>query len=317
MRESICATLMVIALCAGCHAGEAAAGFPAPELYGAGLFSTGARDLFIAFSPDQTRALLSRGDQGLETFETFETRLDGHGHWSPPVKPRFAVSWSTADPHIAPDGKTVFFLSTRPNAGETAVRSTHDIWWAALGDDGEWGEAQHLPAPINDPDRDEWCPAIAANGNLYFSSDRPGTRGGTDLWMARRVNGGYEDPENLGDAINTPAHEFEAWIAPDESYLLFSALRRAGGAGGYDLFVSRKRDGHWQQAQPLTAINTAASEYNESVSPDGKWLYFSSTRRWAGPIGERFDFPRNAAAVTGIGDGNDDVYRVPMAALGL
>ena len=66
------------------------------------------------------------------------------------------------------------------------------------------GDAQHLSAPINDPDRDEWYPAVAASGNLYFSSERPGTRGGTDLWMARRVDGGYAAPENLGDAINTP-----------------------------------------------------------------------------------------------------------------
>jgi len=307
----------VIALCAGCRASESAPGLPVPELYGAGLFSTGARDLFIAFSPDQTRALLSRGDQTLSTFETFETRLDGHGHWSAPVKPRFATGWSTADPHIAPDGKTVFFLSTRPNPGETAVRATHDIWYATLGEDGEWGAAQHLPAAINDPDRDEWCPSVAANGNLYFSTERPGGHGGTDLYVARRVNGGYAAPENLGDAINTPAHEFEAWIAPDERYLLFSGLHRADGVGGYDLFVSHRRDGRWQPARPLTAINTAASEYNESVSPDGKWLYFSSTRRWTGPLGERFDFPRSAAAIAGIGNGNDDVYRVPAAALGL
>jgi Tol biopolymer transport system component len=316
MLESTCFRLVVIALCAGCRASDGAPAAPVPELYGAGLFSTGARDLFIAFSPDQTRALLSRGDQKLETFETFETRLDGHGHWSAPVKPRFAIGWSTADPHIAPDGKTVFFLSTRPNPGETAVRATHDIWYAALGSDGEWGEAQHLPAAIDDPDRDEWCPSVAANGNLYFSTERPGGHGGTDLYVARRVAGGYAAPENLGDAINTPAHEFEAWIAPDERYLVFSALHRAGGVGGYDLFVSHRRDGRWQPAQPL-AINTAASEYNESVSPDGKWLYFSSTRRWTGPLGERFDFPRNAAAIAGIGNGNDDVYRIPAAALGL
>jgi len=305
--------MLVIALCAGCHP---AAPTAAPELYGAGLFSTGARDLFIAFSPDQRRALLSRGDQKLETFETFETRRDGD-HWTPPVVPRFARSWSTADPHIAPDGKSVFFLSTRPYPGETGVRATHDIWWAALGDDGEWGDAQLVPPPVSDPDRDEWGPAVAANGNLYFASDRPGGHGGTDLWMARRIAGGYATPENLGDAINTPAHEVEAWIAPDERYLLFSAVHRSDGVGGYDLFVSRKRDGQWQPARPLTTINTAASEYNESVSPDGTWLYFSSTRRWTGALGARFDVPRNDAAVAGIGHGNDDVYRVPMASLGL
>jgi len=297
--------------------GPAPAAAASPELYGAGLFSTGARDLFIAFSPDQHRVLLSRGDQKLESFEIFESRLDNAGHWSPPVKPRFARGWSTADPHVAPDGRTVFFLSDRPNPGETAVRPTHDIWSASLGADGEWGEATHLPATINDPDRDEWCPAVAANGNLYFSADRPGTHGGTDLWVARMVDGVYQTPENLGDAINTEAHEFEAWIAPDESYLLFSALHRAGGLGGYDLFFSRRRDGRWEPARPITAVNTEASEYNESVSPDGKWLYFSSTRQFHGVIGERFDYPRNEAAITGIGNGNDDVYRVSMVAIGL
>jgi len=146
------------------------------------------------------------------------------------------------------------------------VRPTHDIWSASLGDDGEWGDARHLPATINDPDRDEWCPAVAASGNLYFASDRPGTSRGTDLWVARMIDGVYQPPENLGDAINTKGDEFEAWIAPDESYLLFSAVHRADGQGGYDLFLSRRRDGRWEHARPLTEINTAASEYNESVS---------------------------------------------------
>lgn len=311
MRLSISLSIVLLHT-TGCGAGKAAE----PQLFGAGLFSTGARDLFIAFSPDQTRALLSRGDERLETFETLETRRDAGGDWSTPTRPRFAVGWSTADPHISPDGKTVFFISTRPNPGETEVRATHDIWYATLGEDGEWGDAQHLPAPINDPDRDEWCPSVAANGNLYFSTERPGGHGGTDLYVARRVGDAYAAPENLGDAINTPAHEFEAWIAPDERYVLFSALHRAGGAGAYDLFSSRRRDDRWEPARPL-GINTSASEYNESVSPDGKWLYFSSTRRWRGPLGARFDVPRSPAAVRGIGDGHDDVYRVSTASLGL
>jgi Tol biopolymer transport system component len=248
----------------------------------------------------------------------YETRLGAQGSWSQPVKPRFAAQWSNADPHISPDGRTVFFISSRPNPGETAPRETHDIWAASLQQDGEWGEAWRLPAPVNDATLDEWSPAVAANGNLYFGGERPGTRGGSDLWVSRLVDGVYQPPENLGDAINTRAHELEPWIAPDESYLLFSALRRADGIGGYDLYLSRKLQGRWGKAELLGhGINSTASDYNQSVSPDGKWLYFSSTRPFVGALGERFDSPRDDSVIRGIGNGKGDIYRVPMSVLRL
>jgi Tol biopolymer transport system component len=289
----------------------------APELYGAGLFSTGAWDFFVAFSPDQKRALFGRADDAFEQFDLYETRQGAGGRWSRPERPRFARAWSNADPHFSPDGSRVFFISNRPHAGETAERPTHDIWTVSL-QDGEWSDAERLPAPVNDAALDEWSPAVAASGNLYFGADRPGTRGGSDLWVSRPVDGAYSTPENLGDAINSPAHEVEAWIAPDESYLVFSALRRAGGLGGYDLYLSRRRAGRWEKATPLPRpINSAASDWNHSVSPDGRWLYFTSTRPLAVAVGQRLDTPRDDGAVAGIGNGKGDMYRVPMSALGL
>ncbi|NMO13649.1 Xaa-Pro aminopeptidase [Pyxidicoccus fallax] len=290
----------------------------APELYGAGVFTTGAWDFFMAFSPDQRRVLFGRADDAFERFELFETRRGEGGQWSPPVKPRFAEQWSNADPHLSPDGRSVFFISDRPLPGETGPRASYDIWRASLRADGEWGEATRLPAPVNDASLDEWSPAVAANGNLYFGGERPGTRGGSDLWVSRLVDGVYQPPENLGNAINTAMHELEPWIAPDESYLLFSALRRPDGLGGYDLFLSRRTPMGWERARPLCeGINSKASDYNQSVTPDGKWLYFSSTRPHTGDVGERFDVPRNDATLRGIGNGTGDIYRVPMSALGL
>ncbi|HEU4537558.1 MAG TPA: hypothetical protein VFS00_25740, partial [Polyangiaceae bacterium] len=86
-----------------------------------------------------------------------------------------------------------------------------------------------------------------------------------------------------------------------------------------DLYESRRAGGRWQRARPLTEINTPASELAHTVSPDGEWLYFSSTRPLTEPVGERFDLPRNDAALIGIGigDGKGDIYRIPMGALGL
>lgn len=269
----------------------------APERFGVGLFTTDAWDFFVAFSPDQRRALFGRADDAFEEFELLETRLGDDGRWSSPVRASFAAAWSNADPHIAPDGRSVYFISNRPGPGEAAARPTHDIFMATLRDDGAWGEAQRLPPPVNDPAQDEWSPAIAAGGNLYFGGERAGTRGGSDLWMARRLpDGSYAAPENLGDAVNSAALEVEPWIAPDESYLIFSALHRSGGRGGYDLYVSRRVGGRWRPATPLPGgVNTDASEWNHSVSPDGAWLYFTRSSRGR----------------------KGDMYRVPMAAVGL
>jgi WD40-like Beta Propeller Repeat len=317
---------MIVAVLAACGTPPAAetAASPAPpampELYGAGLFTTGAWDFFVAFTPDQRRALFCRADDAFAHYEIFETRLDDRGRWSPPVKPRFATRWSNADPHISPDGQRVYFISDRPNPpnpDDPTERATYDIWVAPLQPDGEWGDAERLPAPVNDPDVDEWSPAVAASGNLYFGTQRPGGRGGSDLWVARQVGGVYQSPENLGDAINTPGNEVEPWISPDETYLIFSAVRRADSLGGYDLYLSRKIAGRWTPARRLAEpINSRASDFNHSVSPDGRWLYFSSSRPFAGSLGARFDVPRDDATIHGIGNGKTgDIYRVAMTAL--
>jgi hypothetical protein len=298
--------------------GPAAAGASAPELYGAGLFSTSAWDFFLALSPDQSRALFGRADDAFEIFELLETRRGPDGGWSAPARPPFATAWSNADPHFSPDGEVVYFISNRPDDGQAAARDTHHAWMAPLQADGSWGEARRLPAPINLAGVDTWSPAVAASGNLYFGADRPGTRGGSDLWVARPTGGGYQAPENLGAAINSAAHEVEPWIAPDESYLIFSALRRPEGAGSYDLYLSRRRGDGWEPARPLgAAVNSPASEWNHSVSPDGRWLHFTSTRPFAGPPPERFDSPRDDRAVQGLGNGKGDMYRLPMRVFGL
>jgi Tol biopolymer transport system component len=291
---------------------------PEPELYGAGLFSTGAWDFFMAFSPDQKRALFCRADDGFTVYQIYETRRDDAGKWSAPTKPRFDGTWSNADPHIAPDGRSVFFISNRPGPGETESHDTFDIWFATLDAHGEWGDAERVPPPVSLPGHDEWSPSVAANGNLYFGTEREGGRGHLDLWMSRRVGDAYEPAVNLGDSINTSGGEVEPWIAPDESYLIFSGRGRADGVDKFDIYVSRRTPGGWGRAHLVEGgVSTRWLDFNQSVSPDGKWLYFSSTRPNPGPIGDRFDVPPDDSLVTGIGNGKGDIYRIPLSALGL
>jgi Tol biopolymer transport system component len=279
MRSALLGITLMITACA-----------PAP--FGPGIFSTPAWDFFVAFTPDQRRAFVCRADDTFTHYDLFETHLDA-GRWSPPIRPPFAARWSNADPHISPDGRRLFFISDRPDPGEPTARATYDIFVVALAADGGWGEPARLPAPVNDLITDEWSPSVAANGNLYFGAERRGGRGGLDLWVSRFIDGVYQVPENLGDAINTAGNEVEPWIAPDESYLIFSAVGRHDNLGHYDLYLSRRTAAGWSASERLPApINSPASDYNQSVSPDGRWLYFSSTR----------------------GDGKTgDTYRVPLA----
>jgi Tol biopolymer transport system component len=286
-----------------------------PELYGAGLFSTGEWDFFMAFGPDERRVLFCRANDDFSSYEIYETELE-NGRWRAPVKPSFAQAWSNADPHFSPDGRTLFFISNRPGPGESGASEHYDIWSVSFVS-GRWGKPQRLPPPIGSPGTDEWSPSVAANGDLYFGSDRPGGKGGLDLYMARWVNGSYQKPENLGATINTTANEVEPWVAPDGSYLIFSATERSDSTGRYDLYLSRHIGTMWQPPQPLASVNTRASEFNQSVSPDGQWLYFSSTRRHTGPLGDRFDTPRNDASIAGIGNGKGDIYRIGLNELGL
>jgi Tol biopolymer transport system component len=310
MRAALLGIALTLAGCGGRPRG--------PELYGAGLFTTGEWDFFLAFSPDQRRVLFCRANDDFSRYRILQTVRDPGGRWHAPTTPGFAREWSNADPHISPDGRRVFFISDRPAPGQSGEQPTQGLWYAALDSTGEWSDAKPLPSSISVAGVDEWSPSVAANGSLYFGTEREGGRGDTDIWVSRLVDGVYQAPENLGDSVNTAGSEVEPWIAPDESYLIFSGIGRADSVGRYDLYWSRKVGGVWQRAHLLDhGVNTRAPEFNQSVSPDGRWLYFSSTRKLAGPIGERFDSPRDERNIRGIGNGKGDIYRISLRELGI
>jgi len=83
----------------------------------------------------------------------------------------------------------------------------------------------------------------------------------------------------LGDAINTKFDEYEPYIAPDESFLIFMAGGRPDGMGGFDLYISYKRNGQWTKAQNLGApVNSTADELSPRISPEGKYFFWASAR---------------------------------------
>ena len=84
----------------------------------------------------------------------------------------------------------------------------------------------------------------------------------------------------MGSSINSPLFEFNAFIAPDESYLIFSSFGREDEQGGGDLYIAyRNEDGTWNKAVNMgKKINSDKMDYCPFVTVDEKYLFFTSQR---------------------------------------
>jgi Tol biopolymer transport system component len=108
-----------------------------------------------------------RGGRGL--FDIWQSYRDDHGAWSEPINlgPTVNSKESEYSPAISPDGDRLFYSSQR--AGST----TWDIYLTQRKPGGSWQDPVALPSPVNTPEFNEYCPAMAPDGRtLYFASDR-------------------------------------------------------------------------------------------------------------------------------------------------
>ena len=247
-----------------------------PRLFAEGVVNTSADEYGPAFTPDGHTVYFAKRSADRKMEHIYFSHFAG-GHWSAPVLAPFSGKYFDKEPFVAPDGKKLFFSSTRPVEPSKPERKDFNLWVVErTGANASWGDAKPLGAGVNSDTYDNY-PSVAANGNLYFSSTRAGGQGSNDLYRARFTGGRYAPAENLL-SLNTTASDADPYIAPDESYIIISTTR-AGSYGEGDLYVSFNMGGRWTQPRNLGAgVNSATYEYTPLVSPDGKYLFFS--RGW-------------------------------------
>ncbi len=173
------------------------------------------------------------------------------------------------------DGNAMYFVTCDKPGGYGSC----DIYYARrIGD--QWSASENLGPPVCTPAW-ETQPCIAPDGmTLYFVSNRPGGKGGSDIWIAQKnADGSWQKPINAGDSINTPYDEMSPFIHSDGKTLYFASSGHPG-LGGIDLFMARKKiDGSWSRPRNLGyPINTKKDENSLIVATSGRHAYFASDR---------------------------------------
>jgi hypothetical protein len=226
-----------------------------------------------SFTPDGTEMYYSRyytpEGRRSRTQHIFIMRL-ADGKWSAPELVSFSGRFADGGPFVTSDGLKLFFYSNRPTepGGEPSDEYISDIWFVERSGD-KWGEPQWLGF---NTDKLEGMASVADNGNIYFQSNRKGTRGIFDVYISEWIDGKYTKPKNLGPLVNCPQINFSPLVAPDESYIILTYNNNAPNNGLHVCF--RQPDGGWTKAAKLEQTTVGSTQRFPGLTPDGRYLFF-------------------------------------------
>lgn len=196
--------------------------------------NTNSHDAAIAISPDGFMLFIYK-DDGITHGDIFVSYALGNNEFTPPQKLKGEVnsySWEGSC-SITPDGTTLYFSSERPGG-----YGGKDLYKATLRPDSSWGNITNLGSAINTP-YDEDAPFIHPDGiTLYFSSKGHNSMGDYDIFVSKMNpnDSAFQQPENLGYPINTPADDIYFVLSASGEHGYYSSAR-PNGVGLKDIYL--------------------------------------------------------------------------------
>ena len=232
-----------------------------PKVFAPGIVSSNGGGMVIAVSFGRDGRELCFNQYGPRMARIMVARMEGD-HWTRPEEAPFSKGFHAQEPHITPDGRRLYFGWEKPYPGTNPDQG--GIWFVEKNDAGAWGEPRYHGPGMS--------VSIARNGNLYMT-DTGGIAGG-GIVVFPRAGDRFGQPRRLGGDVDPAGH---SWIAPDESFILFDT-QRPGGRGKSDIWVCfRKSDDSWSAAFNLgNTINTPDTEWIPSISPDGRYIFYTT-----------------------------------------
>lgn len=186
------------------------------------------------------------------------------GKWSVPKRVEYEGNIDLgSDIHITYNGKQ-FFKAYGGDIYRSDKQGAH------------WGKPQKLSSAINTESYESYA-ITTCSGNLYFQ--RRIDKVNWDLYVAHFKDGSYQQAQRMPSHINSDIMEADAYIAPDESFMIFIRMRATDGLGLSDLYISYNEKGQWSEPVNMgESVNSKGVDGSPFVSPDRKFLFFTSNR---------------------------------------
>jgi len=127
--------------------------------------------------------------------------------------------YSTGNPSISKDGKTLYFSSNMPGSIGGV-----DIWKVAISETGSYGTPENLGKSVN-TEGNESFPFITSDNVLYFSSDAKQGLGAMDVYKIDLTKN--SEAKNLGKPVNSEKDDF-AFTINENKNIGFVASNRNG-----------------------------------------------------------------------------------------
>lgn len=204
--------------------------------------------------------------------EIFFSRKE-NGEWTPAQNLAGPLNnnYHNASVNLSPDGKEML-LYHDSNGG--------DILASFLKPDGTWTDPKALE--INSEYIENSASITADGTKLFFSSNRPGGYGGTDIYMCTKDSKGHwVNPQNLGKLVNTDLDEDGVFISASGNHLYFSSNGHAG-MGDLDIFRSAYNAEKDMWEKPINMgypINSVENDIYIVLTRDEDFAYISSVRQ--------------------------------------
>jgi len=255
-----------------------------PELFAFDLLGNDAAQVAVAMSPHHDELFYSqlRLDEDGISFDLLRSEYMG-GQWTNPESAEFVSEHGEIEAFYNRSGSRLYFFSRRPVTGVAELPSPWNIWFVEKTR-GDWG----VPQLLGQPDSlvvYNWSATLQNDSTLYFTARPYEEHGLAEIFQVPISGDGLGEPRSIGSGVNTREYtENEPAIAPDGSYIVFYSAGRPDNLSSEllgDLYISfRGADGSWTDATRIDEpINSTAEENWPRISPDGKFLFFSSNRR--------------------------------------
>ncbi len=221
------------------------------------------------FSPDGKEFYFNVFSDTFKTKAIYWSRYI-EGVWSEPEKLEVLGDFGNWEPFISYSGKELFFVSARPPGSEVW---NGRIWRTIKNGENTWLEPEMIDLGY-ETENGFWFPNHSRKNDniLYFGGNIEGigTTGKGDLYSYNRSENQVTNIKEL----SSPQEDWDPFIAPDESYLMW-ASDRPGGYGGTDIYISFQSGDGWSEPVNLgKRVNSEKYEVAPRVSSDGKVLFF-------------------------------------------